>query len=53
MFLEKMEETQSLIINLKNKCSLDFEGKELLIFLLEQPESYKKEIDGIQTVRLP
>jgi hypothetical protein len=53
LFVEKVEETQSLLIHSKDKCSLDLEGKELLIFLLEQPESYKKEVDGIQTTSLP
>jgi len=53
LFVEKVEETQSLLIHSKDKCSLDLEGKELLIFLLEQPESYKKEVDGIQTMSLP
>ena len=53
LFVEKVEETRSLLIHSKDKCSLDMEGKELLIFLLEQPESYQKEVDNIQTVSLP
>jgi hypothetical protein len=47
LFVERAEESQSLLIHCKDKCSLDLEGKDLLIFLLEQPESYRKEQGGV------
>jgi hypothetical protein len=53
MFIEKVEDTKSLLVHAKDKCSLDLEGKELLIFLLQQPMSYRKEQGDIQTDCLP
>jgi hypothetical protein len=35
LFIEKAQETESLLIHAKDKCSLDLENKELVIFLLE------------------
>ena len=35
LFVEKVSETESLLIHAKDKCSLDLEGKELVVFLLE------------------
>ena len=52
LFVEKAQETESLLIHAKDKCSLDLENKELVIFLLEHPEVYNIEKDG-QTVSLP
>ena len=34
LFVEMNEESQSLMIHSKDKCAIDLEGKELLIFLL-------------------
>lgn len=47
MFIERVEETKSLLVHAKDKCSLDLEGKHLLIFLLQQPVSYRKEQSDI------
>jgi hypothetical protein len=35
LFIEKALDSESLLIHCKDKCSLDLEGKELIIFLLE------------------
>lgn len=35
LFVEKVEETKSLLIHSKDKCSIDLEGKDLIIFLLQ------------------
>ena len=43
LFIEKADDSESLLIHCKDKCSLDLEGKELVIFLLEQPDVYKKD----------
>jgi hypothetical protein len=32
---------------------MDLEGKQVLVFLIEQPAVYKQEIDGVQTRTLP
>ena len=50
--MEKVVETESLLIHAKDKCSLDLEGKDLVVFLLEQPDTYNIEKDG-QTESLP
>ena len=42
LFVEKVEETQSLLIHSKDKFSLDNKSKDLMILLLEQPDSYNK-----------
>jgi hypothetical protein len=44
--LENAIETESLLIHAKDKCSLDLEGKELVIFFLEQQEVYNVDKDG-------
>jgi hypothetical protein len=41
------------MIHCKEKCSMDLEGKEILVFLIQQPQAYKNEIDGVQTRSLP
>lgn len=35
LFVEKVDDTQSLLIHCKDKCSIDLEGKELIVFFLE------------------
>lgn len=47
MFIEKVQDQMSLVIYSKDKCSIDLEGKELIIFLLEVPESYSKDEEEI------
>ena len=32
---------------------MDLEGKEIIVFLIQQPQAYKHEIDGVQTRSLP
>jgi hypothetical protein len=43
LFIERVDDSENLLIHGKDKCSLDLEGKELLVFLLEQPEIYRKD----------
>ena len=35
IFIEKIEESQKLMIHCKEKCSMDLEGKEILVFLIQ------------------
>ena len=53
LFIEKADDSESLLIHCKDKCSLDLEGKDLVIFLLEQPDVYKKDSGEVQTQCLP
>lgn len=53
LFVEKVDETKSLLVHSKDKTSIDLEGKDLIIFLLQQPESYMRQMDDIQTQVLP
>lgn len=53
LFVEKNPESESLLIYQREKLSLDLEGKELIIFLLQQPDDYKEDKGDIQTVALP
>jgi len=53
LFVERAEETKSLLVHAKDKCSIDLEGKVLVIFLLQQPDSYMASMDNIQTSGLP
>ena len=35
LFVEKVDETKSLLVHSKDKTSIDLEGKDLVIFLLQ------------------
>lgn len=50
--MERIDKEWGFIIHSKDKGSLDLEGKDLLIFLIENPEPQVKEM-AIQTECLP
>lgn len=52
LFVEKIDKQWNFIIHSKDKCSLDLEGKDILIFLIENPEPAKKQIE-VQTESIP
>ena len=52
LFVEKIDKQWKFIVHSKEKCSLDLEGKDILIFLIENPEPAKKQIE-VQTESFP
>ena len=52
LFVEKIDKQWKFIVHSKDKCSLDLEGKDILIFLIENPEPAKKQIE-VQTESFP
>ena len=52
LFVEQIDKQLNFIIHSKDKCSLDLEGKDILIFLIENPEPAKKQIE-VQTESFP
>lgn len=45
MFIEKIDSQQNFIIHSKDKYGMDLDGKELLIFMIENQETMKKEME--------
>ena len=43
IFVEKIDSKWNFIVHSKNKCFLDIQNKELLIFVIENPEQTIKE----------
>ena len=53
VFLENQEETKELLVHSKDKCSLDLENKELLIFMIQVPTQYLADTTDVQTLTMP
>jgi hypothetical protein len=53
IFLESFEESKTLQVHSKDKCSLDLDNKELLIFMIQTPSTYLADTCDVQTHSMP
>lgn len=49
LFIEEQVEKETLFVHCKDKLSLDLEGKELLIFMVQQVKHMFKDSTDVQT----